>query len=403
MINEVLPIDGWKSCGIDIIPQGCVVKYKFGDPVFLHCPHDRQPGPTIHRRYTVKVRDLPLGIHRSTLEVEVLECWCPKCRCFHSVRPGALLGTKGMTWRLMWHISWLVKEGSVADVARSLGIPAKTVSRANKAVLEVIDFLTPVKLDNLDAIVVDEKYLGRKRKFVTCVVDGYTGELLWMAEGKGSASLDGFYAMLTEDELEDIKVVSVDRGNAYVKAVREHLPHAELSFDPLHVIKNINDAVTEVRRDQYAKAEKEHKGIIKGMRYALLKAPGNLLGRQCPRLETLLAMNAPINTACVLKEQAREMYKLYYLSDAVPALQEWLELARQSGLKPFQRLAKGMARDAGYILNYFRYKLTSGRIEGVNSVIARVLPKTRGVGSVDYLRLMLRLHLNRLMNLLLFC
>ena len=72
MINEVLPIDGWKACGIDITPQGCVVKYKFEDPVFLLCPHDRKPGPTIHRRYTMKVRDLPLGIHRSTLEVEVL-------------------------------------------------------------------------------------------------------------------------------------------------------------------------------------------------------------------------------------------------------------------------------------------------------------------------------------------
>ena len=123
---------------------------------------------------------------------------------------------------------------------------------------------------------------------------------------------------------------------------------------------------------------------------ALLKAPGNLSDKQRPRLETLLAMNAPINTAYVLKEQAREMYKLYYFSDAAAALQEWLELARQSGLQPFLRLAKAMTRDAGYILNYFRHKLSSGIIEGVNSKIAKNQFQTRGIRDIRYLYLKLR-------------
>ncbi len=82
-----------------------------------------------------------------------------------------------------------------------------------------------------------------------------------------------------------------------MKAVREHLPHAELSFAPFHVVKNINDAVTEVRRTQCAWAGTQHKDIIKDQRCALLKAPENLSGRQRVRHETLLKMNAPIITA----------------------------------------------------------------------------------------------------------
>ncbi|MBQ4636058.1 MAG: transposase [Akkermansia sp.] len=42
------------------------------------------------------------------------------------------------------------------------------------------------------------------------------------------------------------------------------------------------------------------------------------------------------------------------------------------------------------MLNFFRYRLTSGRIEGMNSMIAHIQLKTRGLPSVDYLRLKLR-------------
>ena len=337
MINEVLPIDGWKACGIDITPQGCVVKYKFEDPVFLLCPHDRKPGPTIHRRYTVKVRDLPLGIHRSTLEVEVLECRCPKCRCFHSVRPGELHGTMGMTWRLMWHISWLVKEGSVADVARSMGIPEKTVSRANKAVLEVIGFLTPVKLDNLDAIVVDEKFLGRRLKFITVVTDK-GGELLYIGRGKGEDVLKGFFDIMTEEQKRRIKVVGADRSNAYTKAVREHLPGADICYDRFHIIKNANDALTKVRRAEFKRNDRDSK-VLKGSKYLLLRNPEKLEDKGLERLRQLLDLNVNINKAHILKEGLRHLYTLDSEEAAHKHFDDWIAQAQESGLKPFVSMA----------------------------------------------------------------
>ena len=74
-----------------------------------------------------------------------------------------------------------------------------------------------------------------------------------------------------------------------------------------------------------------------------------------------------------------------------PLFAEWIELAQASTLKPFKRLAKTLSKHAQQVLNFFRYRLTSGRIEGLNSMIARVQLKTRGLPSVDYLRLKLRL------------
>ena len=73
-------------------------------------------------------------------------------------------------------------------------------------------------MDGRRALIIDEKYLGKVMKYVTCVIDGYPGEILWLAEGKGTASLDGFFEQLTQQQKEDIEVVSIDRGNAYLKA-----------------------------------------------------------------------------------------------------------------------------------------------------------------------------------------
>ena len=64
--------------------------------------------------------------------------------------------------------------------------------------------------------------------------------------------------------------MSIDRGNAYLKALREHLPHVSISFAPFNIIKNVNNAIDEVRRDLCKSLEKEEKQLVKGKRYLFL-------------------------------------------------------------------------------------------------------------------------------------
>ena len=77
-----------------------------------------------------------------------------------------------------------------------------------------IDKARPICLDGRRALMIDEKYPGRDKRFVTCVIDGCSGEIIWLKEGKGAASPDGFFRSLTPEQKEDIEVVSMDRGNA---------------------------------------------------------------------------------------------------------------------------------------------------------------------------------------------
>ena len=87
--------------------------------------------------------------------------------------------------------------------------------RADKDALTFADKKAPINMDKRNFIIMDKKYLGHVKKFVTVVIDGYTGELLWLKEGKNEASLSDFFAGFKDEQRADIKFVSLDRSNSY--------------------------------------------------------------------------------------------------------------------------------------------------------------------------------------------
>ena len=136
--------------------------------------------------------------------------------------------------------------------------------------------------------------------------------------------------------------------------------------------------------------EKEEKKLVKGKRYLFLCGEENLTDDKREELDNILQINQPLQEAYLLKEKLRLVFQFSSFKKCATAFGEWIALAEASTLKPFNRLAKTLSRHAQQVLNFFRYRLTSGRIEGMNSMIARIQLKTRGLPSVDYLRLKLR-------------
>ena len=61
-----------------------------------------------------------------------------------------------------------------------------------------------------------------------------------------------FRAFLTEHggRPENIRQLCCDMSPAFIKVARENFPTAELTFDKFHVIKIINEAVDETRREE---------------------------------------------------------------------------------------------------------------------------------------------------------
>ncbi|MDF1789673.1 MAG: transposase, partial [Verrucomicrobiales bacterium] len=69
---------------------------------------------------------------------------------------------------------------------------------------------------------------------------------------------------------------------------------------------------------------------------------------------------------------------------AKKALLQWCNMAAESGPSPFQRLAKGFRKQADKIVAFCKHQITSGKIEGFNNLVSRVVDRAEGITDLDY-------------------
>lgn len=389
-INIDIPLSGWHACECHSTNDCYKVKCDSCQRGDFLCPCCRTP-MRLHSSRRASVRDFPIFDKPLLLDVEVRVCRCPACGKFHSIRPKEVHPTMGFTWRFMRLVTWTLKSCTEAMVAELFHLSRSSVHRISCALLGYIDSLCPVLLDGRTKLIIDEKHLGHRSGYITVVIDGDTGEVLFIAKGKSMESIEPFFKAMTKEQREAIQVVSIDRGNAYKKAVTKYLPNAAITFDPFHIISNAGEALNKVRREQWRLADEEHKANIKGSLYILLRGQENLDDEKRKRLDALLAINQPIAIAHMLKEQLRTIYRS--ANDEVEAaelLKLWLHDAAHCGLAPFRTLAKTMGKALPCLINFFKYRLSSGKIESLNSRIATLQYRMRGVADEYSLFLHLR-------------
>ena len=93
--------------------------------------------------------------------------------------------------------------------------------------------------------------------------------------------------------------MAIDTSQAYILAVGTHLPEATLVFDHFHVVKLINDKLSDLRRELQRHAQEKDKEVLKGTRWLLLKSPKKLddTRDEAQRLRAAVELNAPLAAA----------------------------------------------------------------------------------------------------------
>ena len=99
---------------------------------------------------------------------------------------------------------------------------------------------------------VDETAARRGQDYVSLFVDLQQRKVLFVAPGKDAGAVSAFVTDLRahQGDPQSITEVSADMSAAFIKGVGDHLPNASLTFDKFHVVRLVNDAVDEVRRQE---------------------------------------------------------------------------------------------------------------------------------------------------------
>lgn len=312
---------------------------------------------------------------------------CPVC----GVRTEALPWAEGNTrFTLDFEemVAYLAQATNKTKVTELMNISWASVGRIAERV--VPRRLDTTNLDELERIGVDEFSYRKRHRYVTIVVDHERRRVVWAKEGRSSKTLGKFFKELGPERCSKIEQVTIDMSPAYLKAIGDWLPEAEVIFDRFHVQKLASDAVDEVRRSLMREVEdKQEARAIKGTRFTLLKNPWDLTRSQKSKLNEVQRKNKPLYRAYLLKETLAAALDYRQPKRATDALREWLAWASRSKLKPFVKAARTIRKHFDGIIAYVHGRLTNGFTEGINNKLRMVARRAFGFHSADALIAML--------------
>lgn len=139
----------------------------------LACPHC-QHRMTRSRELPQMVRDLGLGpLPLVVIRYPAIQGWCGSCERYATVRPPGIEAHQQATDRLMAFASHLCRFMPVTHVADALAVTDKAVREWDKRVLRRT--IGEPNLDDLRALLIDEKSIGKHQPYVTVVLNGVSG------------------------------------------------------------------------------------------------------------------------------------------------------------------------------------------------------------------------------------
>jgi transposase len=340
-------------------------------------------------------RGLPIGRRPVWIVLSVPRLECKECGAVRQAEVRFAPGQHRYTKRFARHVLELVRHMTMWDVAQHLGVSWNLVKELLKEALTQ-RFGRP-RLKDLRLLAIDEISIGRGHRYLTVVLDLETGAVVFVGNGKGAEALAPFWKRL-ESARASIEAVAIDMSQAYIQAVRSHLPTATLVFDHFHVVKLMNDKLSDLRRELQRQAESEEKQVLKGTRWLLLKDPTKLDENkdEAERLQAALRLNAPLAAAYYLKEDLRQLWGQPDKPSAARFLDGWIDRARATGVPQLVTMSNTLSLHRDGLLAYYEVPISTGPLEGTNNKIKTLQRQAYGYRDQEFFRLrILALHETR--------
>jgi transposase len=378
VFNRLLQLQGAYVCAVKFVPKAIVVDVARRGRRH-RCPYCSFTTPCRYDTHTSEWRHVALGRWAVFIRAEVARIECPRHGVISEAVPWAVPDSR-FTVDFEDLVAWLVREMNKTAVTQLMHIAWATVGRIVERV--VARNLNHRRLDDLFVIGLDEVSYRKGHKYLSVVANHETGEPVWIGEGRTRETVGAFFNELGEERTKDVEVVSMDMCGAYMEEVRSRAPQAEIAFDPFHVVKLGSDAVSDVRRSEAReiKGSPEAK-VLKGSRWALLKAPEKLKPEEHLKLSQVAQLNASVYRAYLLKEELRTVYQCATVEEAETHLDGWLAWASRSRLAPFVRLGRTVRQHRDGILAAIRLCISNGRLEGLNNKIGVIKHRAYGFHS----------------------
>lgn len=335
-----------------------------------------------------QIQMCPIGSKPCWLYLIIHRRYCSDCYNKWWPRPPFVSGKRRMTRFFEKYIISLTGGMTLKDIGVLLGISWRTVRDIHKEYLKK-KYSKPYDLGSLIYLGIDEFSIGKNHDYMTIFINLDTTQIIYAIEGRSKDVIMPFLKKLTK-EATNLQAVAMDMSGPYKSAVKQCLSDIDIVFDRFHVMKLMNTAIDEIRREQHRIYKNEGVEVLKGTRYLLMKNIESLEPEHRTGLQTLLEMNAPLACAHMLKEQLREFWNQSNRAHAEIFLLKWLFCGgMESGNREIVKVARTLLHHAKGLLDYYNHMITNSTTEGINNKIATLQKQAYGYRDMEYFKLRL--------------
>ncbi len=308
---------------------------------------------------------------------------CRRCGVVREKVPWADKGSR-FTKSFEQEVAWLAQRTDVSAVANYFRVTWRSVRRIiQRVVAEQRDERR--ELDGLRVIGMDEISYRKRHKYLTVVIDHLSGRVVWAGKERKAKTLLRFFRKLGPQRAAELEAVSMDMWEPYITVVGKKAPQARVIFDRFHIVKHLNEAVDKTRRELVRELKGTARRNLKNTKFPLLKAKHNRSAKDKRVLREQVRANRRLYRAMLLRDDFMDLYTYKTETWAKKFLRGWLRRAMSSRIEPVKRAAKMIRSHFDGVIAWVTWRLSNGRLEGMNNKIRLLSHRSFGLHSAEAL------------------
>ena len=382
----------------------------------------------INQHLPKTLKHLPVGNGISSIHFQNAQYLCMDCGRTHMQEIPFKSEHHFITRELEDYICILLARHTLTnkEISELTGVGQNIVKAIDKRRLEglyVVDGKLRRPEHHAQFLGIDEFKLHNGHKYATHIIDMKTGHILWISEGKKKQVVYDFIEHVGLEWMSHVEAVALDMNSNFQEAFTEKCPHLRVVFDYFHIFKNFNDkVVSEIRKDEQKRLEdagdyeaarnlKRSRHILMSSRATLERKDreaneGKVLRKESSifpmqevkrrnigymkRYESILEKNRLLFVTDLIKEMLQEAFScqsehlmMEYINRIMALCLERApgEEERNRHLMWFRKL---LASHLDGILAHATYRISAGKIEGINNKIKTLRRQAYGYPDDEY-------------------
>jgi len=360
------------------------------------CPKCNQDCQVYDKRPSRSWRHLDTLQYATYLHCEIPRIKCNQCKDVKSLKVPWSEVRNHFTHLFENHaIDVLQASRSVEEARKLLSINWKQLNVIKqKAVTRGMKRRTSV---STSAVGIDEKSYAKRHHYASIMVDLADARVLEIVKGRKIKDAKKLIKQgLPQEIRSSVQAVAIDMNKGFQSAIEQVLPKAKIVHDVFHIAQHLNQAVDKTRRAEHKVLLQDDNKSLARLRYPLLKNSEKLKQEQLDMFKVLEDAGYETANCWRLKELFRSFWVFDHKEDAKAFFTTWYDKAFKSGLKHLEKVANMINKRLDNVLNFFTYRITNAKAEGVNSKIQTVQSNSRGFRSFENLRIAILFYCGKL-------